>query len=87
MYYILVYDISKKRVNKVHKTLKKYLTWVQNSVFEGELSQSQYKEMINEVGSIIKIEEDSIIIYSSYNEKGLKRKIIGIEKNEVSDFI
>ena len=44
MYVVLVYDISKtdngqKRWAHVFKTCKKYLSHVQNSVFEGEISQ------------------------------------------------
>ena len=47
MYVILVYDINleekagQKILNKVFKTCKKYLIHIQNSVFEGELLDSQ----------------------------------------------
>ncbi len=37
----LTYDIEEKRVNKVRKILKKYLSWIQNSIFEGELSEGK----------------------------------------------
>ena len=36
MYIILVYDVSEKRVFKVLKIARKYITWIQNSVLEGE---------------------------------------------------
>ena len=39
MFVIMVYDVGKKRVAKVLKKSRKYLHWVQNSVFEGEISQ------------------------------------------------
>ena len=38
MYLILVYDVSHNRVAKVCKAMRQRLTWVQNSVFEGEVS-------------------------------------------------
>ena len=46
MYVILVYDINsdgngQKVLNRVFKICKRYLTHIQNSVFEGELSEAQ----------------------------------------------
>ena len=43
MYVILIYDIAGednggRRLNRVFKTCKKYLTHIQKSVFEGTLS-------------------------------------------------
>ncbi|HPO28372.1 MAG TPA: CRISPR-associated endonuclease Cas2, partial [Petrotogaceae bacterium] len=35
----MTYDIGEKRVSKVHKITKRYLNWVQRSVFEGEITQ------------------------------------------------
>ena len=42
MYFIIVYDIDTKRVAKVCKYLRQHLNWVQNSVFEGELTKAQF---------------------------------------------
>ena len=39
MFVVLVYDINQSRVGKVLKTCPKYLTWVQNFVFEGKISE------------------------------------------------
>ena len=50
MYIVLVYDVSKdengqKRWSHIFKICKKYLTHIQNSVFEGEISiQSFYSK-------------------------------------------
>ena len=35
MFVVLVYDVKQERVGKVLKICRKYLTHVQNSVFEG----------------------------------------------------
>jgi CRISPR-associated endonuclease Cas2 len=40
MYVLIVYDVEVKKVTKVHKFLKLHLHWVQNSVFEGELTEA-----------------------------------------------
>ena len=54
MYVVLVYDISKtdngqKRWSHVFKTCKKYLSHVQNSVFEGEISKVQLMKLQKEL--------------------------------------
>ncbi len=81
MYVIIVYDIDEKRVNKVNKYLKRYLHWIQNSVFEGELTKSQYEIMIDGLKELIDLDVDSVIIYKASSDKQIKRKIIGVEKS------
>jgi hypothetical protein len=49
MYLILVYDVGQKRVGKVCKTLRKHLNWVQNSVFEGEVSEADLRKIQMEI--------------------------------------
>ena len=40
MYVILVYDFGEERVSKYARSYeRKYLNWIQNSVFEGEISR------------------------------------------------
>ena len=41
MYVIIVYDIKVERVNKVKGYLRTQLNWIQNSVFEGEVTLSE----------------------------------------------
>lgn len=45
MYVILVYDCGEKRVAKMLKLCRKYLNWIQNSVFEGEITEVKLKEL------------------------------------------
>ncbi|MBF0505670.1 MAG: CRISPR-associated endonuclease Cas2 [Nitrospirae bacterium] len=87
MYIILVYDIGQKRVQKVHKILKKYLNWVQNSVFEGALTEGKFEAMKIDLGKRMKPEEDSIIIYTLGSLKYTDREIIGIEKNSTDNLL
>ena len=85
VYLLIVYDVSVERVNKVHKYLKTYLHWQQNSVFEGEVSLSQYQRMMSELFDLIDPDVDSVMIYE-FPEKYLQKTILGIEKNPI-DFI
>ncbi|UYP01354.1 CRISPR-associated endonuclease Cas2 [Oceanotoga sp. DSM 15011] len=69
------------------KKCRKYLTWVQNSVFEGEISQANYKKLIKELTTIMNKEEDSLIIYNFETINYFKRESFGLEKNENTQFI
>ena len=64
MYVVLVYDISQekngaKRWSKVFKISKKYLSHIQNSVFEGEISKPQLVQLQQEMKPYIDTELDS----------------------------
>lgn len=48
MYVILVYDVDQKRTAKMLKLCRRYLSWIQNSVFEGEISEVQLKQLTSE---------------------------------------
>lgn len=87
MYVILVYDIGEKRVGKMLKLCRKYLNWIQNSVFEGEISEVKLKELLFNAGEIMDKETDSIIIFKSRKEKWLEKEVIGKEKNDLDNFI
>ena len=45
MYVIAVYDVEEKRVSKMLKLFRRYLHWVQNSVFEGAITEVKLKEL------------------------------------------
>lgn len=85
MYVILVYDIDQKRVVKMLKLCRRYLNWIQNSVFEGEMTDVKLKELIQEAKGIMKEETDSIIVFKSRQEKWLDKMVIGKEKNNLDN--
>lgn len=87
MYLIIIYDVQVKKCTKIHKYLKKKMHWVQNSVFEGEITESQRVIMQKELKKLINPKEDSIIIYDLYSKKWVDRQILGIEKNKVENII
>ncbi len=87
MYVILVYDIGEKRVGKMLKLCRKYLNWIQNSVFEGEISELKLKELLSNASSIMKKEADSLIIFKSRQQKWLEKQIIGQERSSLDQII
>lgn len=80
MFVILVYDMGEKRVAKALKRCRKYLNWVQNSVFEGEISESNLTKLKMELDRIIVPEEDSVIIYTLRTTRYSEREIMGLRK-------
>jgi CRISPR-associated protein Cas2 len=88
MYCILVYDVNEKRVAKALKFCRQYLNWIQNSVFEGDLTEAGIEEMLVGLKRIIKKEEDSVILFTMQSDKYLKKKIIGVDKTKhTSNFV
>jgi CRISPR-associated protein Cas2 len=88
MFIILIYDVNAKRCNKLLKICRKYLTWVQNSVFEGEISISGYKKLIYEINSVIdESSEDSVIVYTFKSLLYSKREVYGVDKKEDFQFL
>lgn len=87
MYIILVYDIEEKRVGKMLKLCRRYLNWIQNSVFEGELTDVKLKELLIEADKIMNREKDSIIVFKGRQEKWLEKLVIGKEKNELGNVL
>lgn len=91
MYVVLVYDISlddngRKRWSHVFKICKKYLTHIQNSVFEGELSKAQLAQLQKELNEYINKELDSVIIFKSRQEKWLDKEFWG-RNDDLTSFI
>lgn len=83
MYLILVYDIGEERVNKVLKICRKYLTWVQNSVFEGEITRANFIRLKHELSKIIDAENDSVIFYILRTTAYMRKETIGRVKGDV----
>lgn len=92
MYIILVYDIvldekGAKVWRDTFKTCKKYLSHVQNSVFEGELTKSQLFTLKKSLAKTIRKDRDSLIIFNSRDEKWLEKEILGIDNRATDNFI
>lgn len=87
MYVILVYDCGERRVGKMLKLCRQYLTWVQNSVFEGEISEVKLKELLLRASDLMDMEEDSVILFKSREQKWLDKEVIGREKGDTDNFI
>lgn len=87
MYVIMVYDVEVCRVYKVLKVARKYLTWIQNSVLEGEITSANFERLKSEILKIIDKDKDSVIFYKLRDPKCILKEKIGLTKNEPGQFI
>lgn len=87
MYVIIVYDAGVERLNKIRIFLKQYMHWVQNSVFEGELTKSEYITIILKLKELINPDQDCIFIYHAKDKKYLGFEELGTRKAEIDSII
>ncbi len=87
MYVIVAYDVGVERVARVLKICRKYLTWVQNSLLEGELTPAQLRRLQQELERAIDLKCDTIQFYILPQASVAKRFTLGIVKNEPSQLI
>lgn len=87
MYVIVVYDVGEKRVGKMLKLCRQYLCWVQNSVFEGELSEVKLKELKLKMEGLIEHSEDSVILFTNKIGYNMDKQILGKERMSTDNFL
>ena len=63
MYTIIVYDVDVSRNRAILTYLRTHLNWIQNSVFEGQLTEAEFREVKTELKDLVE-EQDSIVIYA-----------------------
>lgn len=91
MYVILIYDISienggAKVWRNVFKICKKYLTHVQKSVFEGEITPALLVKLRMELDKYIRDDQDSVIVFSSRQQRWLEKEFWGLTDEKTSNF-
>ena len=91
MYIILMYDIvsdddGSKVLRNAFKICNKYLTHIQKSVFEGNLTELQLLKLKAELNKYIRNDKDSVIIFKSRNERWLDKEFWGVEDDKTSKF-
>lgn len=91
MYVILVYDVvvdeNGAYVSRhLFKIAKKYLTHIQKSVFEGELSKLDYMKLKTELDYYIRRDRDAVLLFHSRSDKWLKKEFLGLVDDKTSRF-
>lgn len=76
-YAFVFYDVNEKRVQKVFKVCKKYLSHYQNSVFRGEMSPSKLIRFKTDLKKVVDESEDFICIIKLMNDSVFGEEVIG----------
>lgn len=79
MYAIIVYDVDVSRNRAILTYLRTHLNWIQNSVFEGELTEAEFREVKSELGDLAE-EQDSVVIYALDSDRYMDKFVIGEER-------
>lgn len=86
LYVVLAYDVQFNRTNLFKSFCRHYLTWVQNSVFEGELKPTQFTILKDTLEDMV-IDEENVRIWTVEDKKFLQLIAIGDSASEKSNFI
>ena len=84
-YAFLFYDVNEKRVQKVFKVCKKYLSHFQYSVFRGDMTPSKLIKLSNELKKVINKDEDFVCIIKLLNANVFGEEIIGSSKRKTGE--
>lgn len=76
-YAFVFYDVNEKRVQKVFKICKKYLSHYQNSVFRGEITPSKIIALKTDLKQVIQEQEDFICIIKLLNGDVFGEEVLG----------
>jgi CRISPR-associated protein Cas2 len=87
MFVILAYDIHSTRVHRVSRAVEKYLFRVQESVFEGYITDKRISQLKNELQNIIVPSEDSVVLYTYTSKEGLQKMQLGLYRNSDGMFL
>lgn len=86
VYVVIVYDVEADRTRLFLKFLRQYLTHVQNSVFEGEITEGDLEEIKQRLESMLESGE-STIVYRMSSEKYVSRTVYGEDPTEDQQFL
>lgn len=84
-YAFLFYDVKEKRVQKVFKVCKKYLSHFQYSVFRGEITPSKLINLRNDLNKIINKDEDFVCIIKLMNDNVFGEEILGSPSRDTGE--
>ena len=76
-YAFVFYDVGEKRVQRIFKICKKYLSHFQNSVFRGEMTPSRFVQLRTELNQAINKEEDFVCIIKLMNNNVFEEETLG----------
>ena len=93
MLVVITYDVNtetaagKKRLRQVAKQCVNYGRRVQNSVFEGEITEAQIYALKAEIRKWVRTDTDSVLLFKSREKRWLDKEFWGKEEDKTSIFL
>lgn len=84
-YAFVFYDVNEKRVQKVFKICKKYLSHFQYSVFRGEITPSKLVQLKSELKTVLNEQEDFVCIIKLMNDNVFGEEVLGKKERETGE--
>lgn len=85
-YVVVVYDVQADRTSKFLKYLRRYLIHVQNSVFEGDLTEGTLEGVEGTLESMLESGE-SVMVYRMASESYVERSVFGDDPMDDQQFL
>lgn len=86
MYVVMVYDMEADRTQSMLRLGRRYLTHVQNSVLEGEITRGDLTELSGKIEDMLNPGE-SVILYELSSDSLLDRTVYGEDPAEDARFL
>ena len=81
---LLIYDIADdRRRNRLHKLLKQYGVPVQESAFEGRLTDTERTRLLEKVGALLSQNEDRFVMYLVPPAHEELIRVVGLPRPEI----
>lgn len=84
-YAFVFYDVGEKRVQKVFKICKKYLSHFQYSVFRGEMTPSKLIQLRTDLNAVLDASEDFVCIIKLMNDNVFGEEILGKQERDTGE--
>jgi len=86
VYVVVVYDMQADRTRLALNFLRQYLTHVQNSVFEGEITEGDLETVTHRLTEMLEPDE-SAIVYEVSSESYVDRTVVGDDPTDDARFL
>ena len=86
VYVVVVYDMQADRTRLALNFLRRYLTHVQNSVFEGQITEGDLETVCYRLEEMLEPDE-SAIVYEVSSESYIDRTVVGTDPTDDARFL
>ncbi len=84
MFIVVFYDVPSRRTEIYRKLLARYLSWMQNSVFSGDLTETHYKKMRYDIWQVLE-KDDKLAFITTPNRHNMSVEVLEKGQSKMDD--